>query len=59
MNYPKITEIIETKNENQDIKTLIFEHSEKMIPGQFFNSPKIFRPLNTNTFISLYTVNKF
>jgi dihydroorotate dehydrogenase electron transfer subunit len=36
MNYPKIIEILETKNENQDTKTIFFEHSEKIIPGQFF-----------------------
>ena len=36
MNYPKVIEIIETKNETSNIKTLIFEYPEDINPGQFF-----------------------
>ena len=36
MNYPIITKIIETKQENSDVKTFKFEYPEKITPGQFF-----------------------
>jgi len=36
MNYPFVTKIIETKNENHYVKTIKFEHKEKIIPGQFY-----------------------
>jgi len=36
MNYPKVTKIIETKKENSDVKTFLFEYPEKTVPGQFF-----------------------
>ena len=36
MNYPKITEIIDTKIENPVVKTLFFEYDVKISPGQFF-----------------------
>jgi dihydroorotate dehydrogenase electron transfer subunit len=36
MNYPIVTKIIETKNENDYVKTIKFEHKEKIIPGQFY-----------------------
>jgi dihydroorotate dehydrogenase electron transfer subunit len=36
MNYPFVTKIIETKTENDCIKTIKFEHKEKIIPGQFY-----------------------
>ena len=36
MNSPQITEIIEVKTENEDIKTFMFEYSKETKPGQFF-----------------------
>ena len=36
MNYPFVTKIIETKNENSCTKTIKFEHTKKIIPGQFY-----------------------
>ena len=36
MNSPHVTEIIETKSENNNIKTLMFDYPKKMDPGQFF-----------------------
>ncbi len=36
MNYPEVTKILETKKENETIKTIKFEHKEKIIPGQFY-----------------------
>jgi dihydroorotate dehydrogenase electron transfer subunit len=36
MNYPKICEILETKNETSDIKTIMFEYPDEVFPGQFF-----------------------
>jgi len=36
MNYPKVLQIIETKKETSDIKTIMFEYPEDIIPGQFF-----------------------
>lgn len=36
MNYPKVTKIIKTEKENSDVKTFLFEYTEKTIPGQFF-----------------------
>ncbi len=36
MNYPKITQIIETKKENKNIKTIKFVHNKKIEPGQFY-----------------------
>ena len=36
MNYPLITKIIETKNENNRIKTIKFEYKKKITPGQFY-----------------------
>jgi dihydroorotate dehydrogenase electron transfer subunit len=36
MNYPEIVEILETKNENSEIKTIKFEFNSDINPGQFF-----------------------
>ncbi|MCJ7571974.1 MAG: dihydroorotate dehydrogenase electron transfer subunit [Candidatus Thermoplasmatota archaeon] len=36
MNYPLVTKIIETKNENNRIKTIKFENNKKITPGQFY-----------------------
>ncbi|UCF49233.1 MAG: dihydroorotate dehydrogenase electron transfer subunit [Thermoplasmatales archaeon] len=36
MNYPKVVKILETKKETLDIKTIKFEYSEDINPGQFF-----------------------
>ncbi len=36
MNIPKITKILEVKNEVKDIKTITFNHPEGVDPGQFF-----------------------
>ncbi len=36
MNYPFVTKIIETKNENKIIKTIKFKHNKKIFPGQFY-----------------------
>jgi len=36
MNYPYITDIIDTKNETDDIKTIKFQHNKEIIPGQFY-----------------------
>ena len=36
MNSPQITEIIEVKTENEDIKTFMFEYPKEINPGQFF-----------------------
>ncbi len=36
MNYPLVTKIIETKNENNRIKTIKFEYNKKITPGQFY-----------------------
>ena len=36
MNSPKITKIIETKTENEDVKTFMFKYSKEINPGQFF-----------------------
>lgn len=36
MNYPTVTKIIETKNENNCVKTIKFEHKDKITPGQFY-----------------------
>ncbi len=36
MNYPKVTKIIKTIEENPDVKTLLFKHPEKTKSGQFF-----------------------
>src|SRR4030043_1179593 len=36
MNYPLVTKIIETKSENNRIKTIKFEHNKKITPGQFY-----------------------
>ena len=36
MNYPLVTKIIETKNENNRIKTIKFEYDKKITPGQFY-----------------------
>jgi dihydroorotate dehydrogenase electron transfer subunit len=36
MNYPKVVEIIETKKENSNTKTIMFEFPIDIIPGQFF-----------------------
>jgi len=35
MNIPKITKILEVKNESKDIKTITFNNPKKIIPGQF------------------------
>lgn len=36
MNYPLITKIIETKNENNYVKTILFRCSKKITLGQFY-----------------------
>jgi dihydroorotate dehydrogenase electron transfer subunit len=36
MNYPEIVKIIDTKEETKCTKTIKFEHSEKINPGQFY-----------------------
>ena len=36
MNYPTTVKITEAKKENSEIKTLFFEYSGEIIPGQFF-----------------------
>ena len=36
MNIPKITKILEVKNEAKDIKTITFNYPEGVDPGQFF-----------------------
>ena len=36
MNYPKTTNIIETRKETKDVKTFIFRYLGEMKPGQFF-----------------------
>ena len=36
MNYPTISKIIETRQENSDVKTFLFEYPEKFTPGQFY-----------------------
>ena len=36
MNYPKIVEIIDTKKENDNIKTITFKYLKETKPGQFF-----------------------
>jgi dihydroorotate dehydrogenase electron transfer subunit len=36
MNSLQVSEIIETKSENKNIKTIIFDFPKKIIPGQFF-----------------------
>ena len=36
MNYPNVTKIIDSKKENTDVKTILFNHPEKIIPGQFY-----------------------
>ena len=36
MNSLQVAEIIETKSENKNIKTIMFDFPKKMIPGQFF-----------------------
>ena len=36
MNYPKIVEIIESKQETNCTKTIKFEHGENINPGQFY-----------------------
>lgn len=36
MNYPLITKIIETKNENNNVKTIMFRCNNKITPGQFY-----------------------
>ena len=36
MNIPKITKILEVKNEAKDIKTITFNYPERVDPGQFF-----------------------
>ena len=36
MNIPKITKILEVKNEAKDIKTITFKYPERVDPGQFF-----------------------
>lgn len=35
MNIPKIVKIIENKNETKDIKTISFNYSKEIMPGQF------------------------
>jgi dihydroorotate dehydrogenase electron transfer subunit len=35
MNYPQISDIIELKQENPDVKTLYFEYDKTIKPGQF------------------------
>lgn len=36
MNYPKVLQIIKEKKETSNIKTIMFEYSEDITPGQFF-----------------------
>jgi dihydroorotate dehydrogenase electron transfer subunit len=36
MNYPKVSKILETKQETTDIKTILFRFEGKIEPGQFF-----------------------
>jgi dihydroorotate dehydrogenase electron transfer subunit len=36
MNYPKVLEILETRNETSEIKTILFDYPENINPGQFF-----------------------
>jgi dihydroorotate dehydrogenase electron transfer subunit len=36
MNYPLITKIIEIKNENNNVKTIMFRCNNKITPGQFY-----------------------
>lgn len=36
MNYPQVTKIIETKNENKNIKTIKFKNTKEIFPGQFY-----------------------
>ena len=36
MNYPKITKILETKKETNNVKTIKFEYTNNTQPGQFF-----------------------
>jgi len=36
MNYPKITKITNTTKETSNVKTIVFEYLDKIIPGQFF-----------------------
>ena len=36
MNYPYVSKIVDTKTEAENIKTILFNYSEKTIPGQFF-----------------------
>ncbi len=36
MNYPKITKILETKKETNNVKTIKFEYINNVEPGQFF-----------------------
>ncbi len=36
MNGPMVKSIIESKTEAKNIKTILFEHQEKIVPGQFF-----------------------
>ena len=36
MNYPKIVKIIDSKKENSDVKTILFNYPGKIVPGQFF-----------------------
>ncbi len=36
MNYPIITNIKKQKLENKNVKTIIFDHKEKINPGQFY-----------------------
>jgi len=36
MNYPKVVKIIEIKKETPNIKTILFEYTKDISPGQFF-----------------------
>jgi dihydroorotate dehydrogenase electron transfer subunit len=36
MNYPKVVEILETRKENSEVKTIIFDFEGNIVPGQFF-----------------------
>ena len=36
MNYPTITEIIDSKTEAHDTKTILFKHPTEVTPGQFY-----------------------
>jgi dihydroorotate dehydrogenase electron transfer subunit len=36
MNYPKVIEILETRKETSDIKTIMFDFKDNINPGQFF-----------------------